>query len=143
MKKYAKTALAALALVAMPLTYNAVMAQQTGQTSVVQQAVDYSKTFVQKLSGALGVDQTKLETALKTAGNATVDEMLKNQDITRTQAETLRRGVAAGDWNAWERGGRGEARGMGRGGHPRAHPWAACAAQTSAKSACSTVLPKP
>jgi hypothetical protein len=114
MNKQLKTAIAALALVAAPLTYNAVMAQQTGQTSVVQQAVDYSKTFVQKLSSALGVDQAKLEAALKTAGNGTVDEMLKNQDITRTQADSLRQGVASGDWNVWQRGGRGGFE-MGRG----------------------------
>jgi hypothetical protein len=118
MNKHLKTAVAALALVAAPLTYNAVMAQQTGQTSVVQQAVDYSKTFVQKLAGALGVDQAKLEAALKTAGNGTVDEMLKNQDITRTQADSLRQGVASGDWNVWQRGGRGGFE-MGRGGPGR------------------------
>jgi hypothetical protein len=117
MKKYIKTALAALALVAAPLTYNAVMAQQTGQTSVVQQAVDYSKTFVQKLATTLGVDQAKLEAALKTAGNGTVDEMLKNQDITRTQADSLRQGVAGGDWNVWQRGGGRGGFEMGRGGH--------------------------
>jgi hypothetical protein len=120
MNKHFKTAVAALALVAAPLTYNAVMAQQTGQTSVVQQAVDYSKTFVQKLATALGVDQATLEAALKTAGNGTVDEMLKNQDITRNQAEALRQNVAAGRWSAWQRdgGGRGGFE-MGRGGHGR------------------------
>jgi hypothetical protein len=122
MKKHFKTALAALALVATPLTYNAVMAQQTGQTSVVQQAVDYSKTFVQKLAGALGVDQAKLETALKTAGTATVDEMLKNQDITRSQADSLRQGVASGDWTVWERGGRGGFDGRGGPGMGRGDP---------------------
>lgn len=116
MKKNLKIALAALAFVAAPLTYNSVMAQQTGQTSVVQQAVDYSKTFVQKLAGALGIDQAKLEAALKTAGNGTVDEMLKNQDITRTQADTLRQQVAAGRWNAFDQGGRGGRPAFGRGG---------------------------
>jgi hypothetical protein len=65
----------------------------------------------------LGVDQAKLEAALKTAGNGTVDEMLKNQDITRAQADALRQGVASGNWNVWERGGRGGM--MGRGGFGR------------------------
>ncbi len=116
MNKHLKTGLAALALVATPLTYNAVMAQQTGTTSVVQQAVDYSKTFLQKLSGTLGVDQAKLEAAMKTAGNATVDEMLKNQDITKTQAEQLRNQVGQGKFGMWERGlNRNDARGGGRG----------------------------
>jgi hypothetical protein len=117
MNKHFKTALVAIALVAVPLGYNAVMAQQTGSTSVMQQAVDYSKTFLQKLSGTLGIDQAKLETALKTAGNATVDEMLKNQDITRTQAEQLRNQVGQGKFGMWERGmNRNDARGEGRGG---------------------------
>ncbi len=116
MNKHLKTALAAFALVVTPLTYNAVMAQQTGTTSVVQQAVDYSKTFVQKLSGALGVDQAKLEAALKSASNATVDEMLKNQDITKTQAEQLKTQVGQGRLGVWERGG---GRGMERGGQGR------------------------
>ena len=121
-----KTVLAALALVTAPLTYNAVMAQQTGTTSVVQQAVNYSKTFIQKLSGALGVDQTKLETALKTASNNTVDEMLKNQDITKTQADQLKAQVATGNSpffgaNRFDERrpgmmGRGDPRNGGRGG---------------------------
>ena len=116
MNKHFKTGLAALALVAAPLTFNAVMAQQTGSTSVVQQAVDYSKTFLAKLSGTLGVDQAKLEAAIKTAGNATVDEMLKNQDITKTQAEQLRTQVGQGRLGIWERGGdMGGKPGMGRG----------------------------
>ncbi len=118
MNKHLKTALAAFALVVTPLTYNAVMAQQTGTTSVVQQAVDYSKTFVQKLAGTLGVDQAKLEAALKTAGNATVDEMLKNQDITKTQAEQLKTQVGQGRLGVWERGG-GGGRGNDRDGQGR------------------------
>jgi hypothetical protein len=117
MNKHLKTGLAALALVAAPLTFNAVMAQQTGATSVVQQAVDYSKTFLAKLSGTLGVDQAKLEAAIKTAGNATVDEMLKNQDITKTQAEQLRTQVGQGRLGIWERSGDRDGKpGMGRGG---------------------------
>ncbi len=121
MNKHLKTGLAALALVAAPLTYNAVMAQQTGSTSVVQQAVDYSKTFIAKLSGVLGVDQAKLEAAMKTAGNATVDEMLKNQDITKTQAEQLRSQVTQGRLGMWERGGMDNRMGRGNdrnGGKP-------------------------
>jgi hypothetical protein len=114
MNKHLKTGLAALALVAAPLTFNAVMAQQTGSTSVVQQAVNYSKTFLAKLSGTLGIDQAKLETAIKTAGNATVDEMLKNQDITKTQAEQLRTQVGQGRLGIWENNGRPD--GMERGG---------------------------
>lgn len=105
MKKNLKIGLAALALVAAPLTFNAVNAQQNGTTSAVAQAIDYSKVFVQKLAGTLGIDQTKLETAIKTAGNATVDEALKNQDITKDQATRMKADVAQGGFGMWERGG--------------------------------------
>ncbi|MFN3265961.1 MAG: hypothetical protein ACK41E_03880 [Deinococcales bacterium] len=119
MNKHLKTAVAALTLVAAPLTYNAVMAQQTGQTSVVQQAVDYSKTFIQKLAGALGIEQSKLESALKNAGNSTVDEMLKNQDITRTQADALKNQIAQGKTPFFHGGSPRDRHGFGR-GNPRA-----------------------
>ncbi len=104
MNKHLKIGLSALAFVATPLTYNAVMAQQTGTTSVVQQATDYSKVFVQQLASTLGIDQAKLETALKTAGNATVDQALKNQDVTQAQAAQLRQRITDGRYGIWERG---------------------------------------
>ena len=106
MNKNVKIGLAALALFAAPLTYNLVMAQQTGTPSAVTQALDYSKVFVQKLAGILGIDQAKLETAIKTAGNATVDEALKNQDITKDQATQMKAQVAQGDFGIWKRDGR-------------------------------------
>ena len=120
MNKKLKIGLAAIALVATPLTYNMVMAQTTGTPSAVAQALDYSKVFVQKLASALGIDQAKLEAAIKTAGNATVDEQLKNQDITKDQATQLKAKIAQGGLGVWGRGGRdGGAMGMGgRGGAP-------------------------
>ena len=105
MNKQFKIGLAALALVSAPLAVNAVFAQSTGTTSAAAQAMDYSKVFIQKLAGTLGVDQAKLETALKTAGNATVDEALKNQDITKTQAEAWKARVQAGEYQFFSHGG--------------------------------------
>jgi hypothetical protein len=102
--KHFKIGLAALALVCAPLTANAVFAQSTGTTSAAAKMMDYGKVFVQKLAGALGVDQAKLEAAMKTAGNATVDEALKNQDITKAQADALKARVQAGEYNVLTRG---------------------------------------
>jgi hypothetical protein len=99
MNKQFKIGLAALALVCAPLAANSVFAQSTGTTSAAAKMMDYSKVFVQKLAGTLGVDQAKLEAALKTAGNATVDEALKNQDITKTRADAMKARVQAGDYN--------------------------------------------
>jgi hypothetical protein len=121
MNKHLKIGLAALAFVVTPLTYNAVIAQQSGTTSVVKQATNYSKVFGQQLASALGIDQAKLETALKTAGNATVDQALKNQDITQAQATRIRQQITDGRYGLFERGfkrggprdGMGGPRGMG------------------------------
>ncbi len=117
MNKKLKIGLASLALIATPLTYNLVMAQTTNSTSAVAQALDYSKVFVKNLAAALGIDQAKLEAAIKTAGNATVDEQLKNQDITKDQATQLKAKIAQGGLGVWGRGGRDGIMG-GRGGAP-------------------------
>ena len=114
--KHFKIGLAALALVSAPLTANAVFAQTTGTTSAAAAIVDYSKVFVQKLAATLGVDQAKLEAALKTAGNATVDEALSKQEITKTQADAMKARVQAGEYNFFSHGPRGNG---GRGGNGR------------------------
>ncbi len=104
MNKQFKIGLAAIALVSAPLTANAVFAQSTGMTSTAAEIMDYSKVFVQKLAATLGVDQAKLEAAMKTAGNATVDEALKNQEITKAQADAMKARVQAGEYNFLTRG---------------------------------------
>ncbi len=113
MNKNLKIGLASLALIATPLTYNLVMAQTTGTPSAAAQAFNYSKVFVQKLAAALGIEQTKLEAAIKTAGNATVDEALKNQSITLAQATQMKARVASGEFGVLGRGGRDGGMGMG------------------------------
>ena len=123
MNKKLKIGLAALVLLGTPLTLNAVLAQQSGTPSAVAQAVDYSKVFIQKLAGVLGIDQAKLEAAIKTAGNATVDEALKNQNITADQATKLKAQVAQDGLGIWERGGRfGGPGGMGKDSNGRGAP---------------------
>jgi DNA-binding CsgD family transcriptional regulator len=116
MNKNLKIGLASLALIGTPLTYNLVMAQTAGTPSAAAQAFDYSKVFVQKLAAALGIEQTKLEAAIKTAGNATVDDALKNQSITLDQATQMKARVASGEFGVWGRGGRGSGMGGRDGG---------------------------
>jgi hypothetical protein len=122
--KHFKIGLAALALVSAPLastfTVNSAFAQTTGTTSTAAKVMDYSKVFVQKLAGALGVDQAKLEAAMKTAGNATVDEALSKQEITKTQADAMKARVQAGEYNFFSRGGPGGK--DGRDGGPNGGP---------------------
>jgi hypothetical protein len=114
MNKHFKIGLAALALVSAPLAANAVFAQSTTTTGTAAQKTNYATVFVQKLAAALGVDEAKLTAALKTAGNATVDEALKNQDVTKTQADAMKARVQAGEYALFSHGGpRGMMGGMG------------------------------
>lgn len=88
------------------------------QTTPPSQRTDYSQVFLSKLAAALGVDQARLLSSLQQAANATVDEALKNQDITRAQAERLRQNIQNGRLpflGPWGRGGRGGERGVGAG----------------------------
>ena len=97
MNKLSKSALVALALVTAPVAATVVYAQ-TNPPATTQNAqkTNYSSVFLGKLASALGVTQDKLAAGIKTAGNATIDEALKNQDITKTQADRLRQDVTNG-----------------------------------------------
>jgi hypothetical protein len=88
------------------------------RTTQPGQRTDYSQVFLSKLAAALGVDQARLLSSLRQAANATVDEALKNQDITRAQADRLRQDIQNGRLGflgPWGRDGRGGERGIGAG----------------------------
>lgn len=75
---------------------------------------DYREMYLQKLAATLGVDVAKLKAALQSAGNATVDEALKNRDITQAQADRAKQEIQSGCFGlrgfgrpGMERGGRG------------------------------------
>ncbi len=99
-KNVVKLALVSAALVAAPLTWGIVSAQ-TGSTSpaatAAKQATNYANVFISKLAGALGITEDKLNAGIKTAGTATIDEALKNQDITKTQADAMKLQVQNGN----------------------------------------------
>ena len=54
------------------------------------------QVFLDKLAGALGIDRTKLDTALKTAANQTVDQALQEGQITQQQADQMRSRISQG-----------------------------------------------
>jgi hypothetical protein len=121
-KNVVKVALVTACLVAAPVTWGLVNAQtapgSSAQTTVAQ-AVNYASVFIQKLASSLGVTQEKLNSSITAASNATIDQALQNQDITRAQADQLKLDVQNGrspflEDRGFGRGGRGE--GFGKGG---------------------------
>ena len=98
-KNVLKLALVSAALVAAPITWGVVSAQ-TSPTSpaatATQSAVNYANVFIGKLAAALGVTQDKLNAGISSASTATIDEALKNQDITKAQADRLKLDVQNG-----------------------------------------------
>lgn len=135
MKKSALYAgLTALALSLGMGLYAHAQTQTTQPAPQAAQRTDYRQVFLSKLAALLGVDQAKLTSSLQQAANATVDEALKNQDITRTQAERLRQDIQNGRLpflGIGGRDGRGE-RGPGVG--PRAGLEASATLEAAAKA---------
>ncbi len=129
-KNVIKIALLATALTAAPLTWGLVSAQ-TSPTSpaatATQAAVNYANVFIGKLGAALGVTSDKLNAGISSASTSTIDEALKNQDITKAQADQLKLDVQngrnpflesrgfGGGRDGWRDGSRGEMDGW-RGG---------------------------
>ena len=118
-KNVIKIALLATALTAAPLTWGLVSAQ-TAPTSpaatATQAAVNYANVFIGKLATALGVTADKLNAGVSSASTQTIDEALKNQDITKTQADQLKLDVQNGRNPFLGSRGFGKGFGGGRGG---------------------------
>ncbi len=126
MNKNFKIAIAAIALASAPVAIGVVNAQTApAAPAAAKPASKYASVFLDKLASALGVSADKLTAGLKTAGNATIDEALKNQDITKAQADRLKQEVTDGHYGFFghdmvmdrgpfmSRGGPGENGGMG------------------------------
>jgi hypothetical protein len=98
-KNVLKLALVSAALVAAPITWGVVNAQTSPASpaaTATQAAVNYANVFIGKLATALGVTQDKLSAGISSASTATIDEALKNQDITKAQADQLKLDVQNG-----------------------------------------------
>lgn len=116
-KKTAYIGLTALALSMGGGLYALAQTAQPAQTPGTQQTqrADYWALYLQKLAAALGVDQAKLTAAFQSAGNATVDQALKDGAITQTQADAAKQRIQNGGGfglrgfggPGMERGGRG------------------------------------
>lgn len=86
----------------------------TGQTSAQTQIQPSSvmNVFLDKLAGALGIQRSALDSAIKTAANGTVDQELQQGNLTQEQAARLRERIDQGRFFGSFGGGH---RGGGRG----------------------------
>jgi ribosomal protein S20 len=61
-----------------------------------QSPANPGQVFLNKLAGALGIDRVKLDAALKTAANQTLDQALQEGQITQQQADQMRSRISQG-----------------------------------------------
>ncbi len=62
-------------------------------TSTTTQTTDYSKVFLGKLAAALGIDQSKVESAIKQAESDTIDQAVANGDLAKNPADAMKQQV--------------------------------------------------
>lgn len=142
-----------IVLAALPLTLGAVLAQQSApvtaaadataqaqqpRTQRVQPAQPRAQSgtndgdvYLQKLAAGLGISLDTLKAAALAAGNATIDQGVKNGDIASNRAADMKTRLKDNPFGLLRGGGRGGpdggpgGRGMhgpgGRGGGPRGH----------------------
>jgi polyhydroxyalkanoate synthesis regulator phasin len=109
-KKWLVIALAAVILAGLA---TAALADSQTDTGLAPQALQAGEVFLDKLAGVLGIERAKLDEALKTAGDQTIDHALQEGKITQEQADKLRSRVDQG-WpffgcpkgGAWDSGGK-------------------------------------
>jgi hypothetical protein len=63
---------------------------QTPTPTAGLQRTNYGEVFATKLAAALGVDQTKLNSAVKTAQTQTIDEAVAKGDLDQTRADEMK-----------------------------------------------------
>ncbi len=115
--RLASLAFVAAAVAVVPLTVGIVNAQ-TSQAA----RVNYKSLFLDKLAVSLGVDRAKLTSSLESASTDTINEALKNQDITRTEAARMQQAIKSGQFGflggAWQNRQPVMAQGFSRSGAP-------------------------
>ena len=65
----------------------------TATTSTTTPKTDYSQVFLGKLAAALGIDQSKVESAIKQAESDTIDQAVANGDLARNPADAMKQRV--------------------------------------------------
>ncbi len=88
----------------------------TSGTSTTTSATDYSKVFLGKLAAALGIDQAKVESAIKQAESDTIDQAVANGDLAKNPADAMKQQVQQNPVDLFHIKGLD---GMGRGGFGR------------------------
>ena len=99
----------ALGIVFGPAARNFIASAQTPSPSpsvTASTGSDLWNSFLDKLAGALNIDRTALDSAIRSAGNSTADEAVANGTLTQQQADALRSRIEAGEPFFGGRGGR-------------------------------------
>ncbi len=79
---------------------------------------DYRQAFLDRLAAVLGVDRPRLDSAIKQANTDVIDQAEKNGDLSKNQADALRKRVENGEWpGPWGMGHKFGRFGHGRFGH--------------------------
>ena len=97
--KRAALAVGAAALVVLGVFATTALAQTPTPTAGNQaggQRTNYHQVFLGKLAGILGVDQAKLEGAIKDAAGQTVDQAVQNGDLGKNQADRIKQRIQNG-----------------------------------------------
>jgi len=93
-------------------------------TATPTTAADYQKVFVSKLASALGItDEQKVANALTTARDQTIDQAVKDGQITQQQADWMKQRQQWAEQNGFGPGMMGGGHGGGRFGGPWGTPW--------------------
>ena len=64
----------------------------TGSTTTTQKT-DYGQVFLAKLAAALGIDQAKVESAIKQAESDTLDQAVANGDLAKNSADATKQQI--------------------------------------------------
>ena len=62
-------------------------------STTTTQKTDYSQVFLAKLATALGIDQAKVESAIKQAESDTIDQAVANGDLAKNPADAMKQRV--------------------------------------------------
>lgn len=65
---------------------------------------NYNETFLDRLAGLLGTDRSRLDTAVKQAGNDVITQAENDGTISKERADWMRQRVDKGGWHGWGKG---------------------------------------
>jgi len=89
---------AAVLLAGAALGTTALAATPTPGTPTAQPSKqNYGQVFLSKLAGALGIDETKLNDAIKKAETDTIDQAVQNGDLAKNRADEMKQRIQQGN----------------------------------------------